>query len=87
MQLIINANGTTSISDNEKKEDKEPFLGAIFVMRSNFDRFNNLTKDLLREDIQGTDKYPTTVSKAYELLQEYEISCLMRTQNYHNNHN
>jgi len=54
----------TTVSIEDKKEDKEHFIAIIFVMRSGFNRFNGLMKDFLREDIQGTDKYPTTVTKA-----------------------
>ena len=57
------------------------------MMRSDFNRFSALTKDLLLEDIQGTDKYLITVAKTYNILQEYEMSGLTRTQHRHNKYN
>ena len=44
-------------------------------------------KNILQEDIQGTDKHPTTVAKAYKLAQEYETSGLGNFQILYNNRN
>ena len=68
-----------TVSNDEKKENEDCFLAIIFLTRSDFNRFISLTTDLLRKDIQGTDKYPTTVAKVYQLLQEYDASGLAKT--------
>ena len=57
------------MSSDDKKEDKERFLAVIFIIRSDFNSFGDLVKDFLRDNKQETDKYPTTIVKAYELLQ------------------
>ena len=77
----------TTASINDKKEDEERFLVNIFLIRSEFNRFSTLTKELLHENIQGTDKYHITVAKTYELLQEHEASGLANTQNRYNYRN
>ena len=71
-QLIEIETGSTTISSDDKKEDEEQFLAVIFIIRSDFNRFGDLMKDLLHDKIQGTDKYPTTIAKAYELIQGYK---------------
>ena len=53
----------------------------IFIIRSGFNRFSVLTKGLLRDDIEGTDKYPTIIAKAYELFQSYKMNGLASTSN------
>ena len=62
-------------------------LSIIFIVCSDFIRFSTLTKDLLQEDIQGTDKYPENAAKTYELPQEYEASSLAKMQDRYNNFN
>ena len=71
-KLIKIKTGSTTISSDDKKEDEEQFLAVIFIIRSDFNRFGDLMKDLLHDKIQGTDKYPTTTVKAYELIQGYK---------------
>ena len=68
-QWIEIETGSTTISSDEKEEDEERFLAVIFIIRIDFNHFGDLVKDLLYDEIQGTDKYPTTIAKAYELLQ------------------
>ena len=55
-QLIEIANGGFPISIDEERENEERFLAAIFVIRSNYNRFRDIINDILRDDIQGTDK-------------------------------
>ena len=68
-KLIKIKTGSTTISSDDKKEDEERFLAVIFIIRIDFNHFGDLVKDLLYDEIQGTDKYPTTIAKAYGLLQ------------------
>ena len=86
-QLIIHATSMTTSSNDDIKEDEERFQAIIFLTHSEFNRFSTLTKYLLHKDTQGKDKYSTTVAKAYKLLQEYEASGLVKTQNRYNNRN
>ena len=46
-QLIEISNGGSSISSDEEKEDEERFLAVIFIIRSDYNRFGDLIKDLL----------------------------------------
>ena len=72
--VIMNVQGkpsTWSRTTKEDKKDEDNFLAIIFILRSNFKCFINLTKDFLKDDIQGIYKYPTTAAKAFELLQDY----------------
>ena len=80
-QLIEIANGGSSISPDEEKEDEESFLAVIFIIRSDYNRFGDLIKDLLRDDIIGTGKYPTTVTKGFEILQGYNTNGLISNKN------
>ena len=66
-------------TNKDEKEDKERFLEIIFIARSDFNRFNDLTMNFLKGDIQGMDKYQATVSKAYKLLEYYEANGLAST--------
>ena len=75
-QLVEIANGGFLISSDEEREDEEQFLAVIFIIRSDYNRFGDLIKDLLRDDIQGIDNQPTTVTKGFELLQGYETNRL-----------
>ena len=67
-QLIKYKTNMTTVSNDAKKEDEERSLAVIFLICSDFNRFSGPTKDLLHEDIQGTDKYPTSVANTYKLL-------------------
>ena len=80
-QFIEIANGGSLISVDEEKEDEERFLAVIFIIRSDYNRFGDLIKDLLRDDITGTDNYSTTVVKGFELLQGYETKELTSNKN------
>ena len=64
-QLTMNINDVTSIPGKDEKEDEDRFLAVILILRSDFNCFIGLTKDLLRDNTQGPDKYPTTTAKAY----------------------
>ena len=80
-QLIEFINEVSLILHDEEKEDDERFLAVIFVVRNDYNRFGYLIKDLLRDDIQGTKKKPTTVAKGFELLQGYETNGLSSNKN------
>ena len=85
-QLMMHSKSMTTVSNDDNKEDKDHFLAIIFITCNDFNRLSTLAKDLLREYIQGTDKFPTAVTRAHELLQEYEASSLAKTHK-NNNHN
>lgn len=82
--MIESTTGGNSASNDETVEDEERFLAVIFIIRSDFNCFGDLAKDLLRDDIQGTGKHPTTVAKSYELLQDYESNGLTSNKSNHN---
>jgi len=51
-QLINSMDGNNApVSNREEKEDKERFLAVVFILRSDFNCFNVLTKDLLCNNI------------------------------------
>ena len=75
-QLIEIANGGFPSFSDEEREDKERLLAVLFIFMSNYNCFGDLIKDLLRDDIQGIDNQPTTVTKGFELLQGYETNRL-----------
>ena len=60
----------------KKERRRVAFLAVISIIRSTYNCFRDLIKDLLRNDIQWTDKYPTTVAKGFEILQGYETNGL-----------
>ena len=80
-QLIEIANSDFLISSDEGRDDEERFLAIIFIIRSGYNRFGGLIKDLLRNNIRGIDKYPTTVTKGFGLLQGYKTKGLISNKN------
>ena len=55
-QLIEISNGGTPALIDEERDEEEQFLVVIFIIRSDYNRFRDLIKDILRNDIQWTDK-------------------------------
>ena len=49
--MIKIANGGFPILSDEDKEDEEQFVSVIFIIRSSYNHFGGIIKDLLRDDI------------------------------------
>ena len=64
-ELIMIIKNVTAVSGKDEQEDKHRFLAVIFILGSDVNCFSVLTKDLLCDDIQGSDKYSTTIANAY----------------------
>ena len=47
-KLIAHVTGMMTVSIKDKKEDEERFLAVMFVMRSNFNRFNGEERSSVR---------------------------------------
>ena len=55
-------------------KDEDAFLAMIFLQRNDFHHYSTLLAGLHEDDIKGVGKYPVTLSAAFELLQNFEVS-------------
>ena len=55
-QLFKISNGGTPALTDEERDEEDQFLAVVFIVRSDYNRFRDLIKDILRNDIQWTDK-------------------------------
>ena len=59
---------STSASDIETNEEKEKMMAVYFILRSNESRYNTLFDGLKRSANLGREKYPATLTEAFNLL-------------------
>ena len=60
-----------NLSDATKQEindEKENFMAISFILRSDENRFKKLNDDLKSSANRGRDKYPVTLTEAFNLL-------------------
>ena len=56
------------ITNAEINDEKEQFMAACYILRSDDNRFKRLLEDLKRSANLGRDEYPKTLTEAFNLL-------------------
>ena len=77
-ELILNGVTRNSASSDELSQAtttaREQYMACAFLVGSDRDRYGKLVEDLENDHIQGSDKYPKTLTNAYSLLVHWKQS-------------
>jgi hypothetical protein len=57
-----------------KKEGRDMFLAMLFIMNSSETKYGLYKQECHNAMIEGTDKYPTTITKAHTVLSNYKCN-------------
>ena len=64
---------TTQQKDALEKEAKDMYLAIAFLLNSDRSRYGRLIEDLENSYLLGEDKYPKTVTSAYDILTNWKV--------------